>query len=135
MSEETFIDKLAFIYISNKKILMTLSKSKDTYYIPGGKRDPGESDFEALIREVKEELTVDLIPGTISHYGTFTAQAHGKPAGVMVRMTCYTSDFYGTLEPSSEIEKMDYYTYSQRNIVGPVDQIIFDDLNSKGLID
>jgi 8-oxo-dGTP diphosphatase len=135
MSEETFIDKLAFIYISNKKILMTLSKSKDTYYIPGGKRDPGESDFEALIREVKEELTVDLIPGTISHYGTFTAQANGKPAGVMVRMTCYTSDFDGTLEPSSEIEKMDYYTYSQRNIVGPVDQIIFDDLNSKGLID
>lgn len=130
-----FIDKLAYIYIKDKQILMTLSKSKDTYYIPGGKREEGESDQEALSREVKEELTVAIIPETIKHYGTFEAQAHGKPIGTIVRMTCYQADYKGELQPSSEIQDIAYYTYAQRNFVGPVDQLIFDDLKQKGLID
>ncbi len=35
------IDKLAFIFINNRKVLSTLSKGKDTFYIPGGKREEG----------------------------------------------------------------------------------------------
>lgn len=134
MTNNQYIDKLAFLYFVDKKLLMTLSQGKDTYYIPGGKREAGESDIEALSREVREELTVDLIPDTVKHYGTFTAQAHGKPLGVLVRMTCYTADFSGDLQPSSEIQDIAYYTYAQRDIVGPVDQLIFDDLHAKGLL-
>lgn len=132
---QNFIDKLAYIFIQDRKILMTLSKGKDTYYIPGGKREGDETDYEALIREVKEELTVDLIVETIQHYGTFEAQAHGKPEGTIVRMTCYQAEYMGELQPSQEIESLDYYTYAQRDQVGPVDQIIFDDLKEKDLID
>lgn len=29
------IDKIAFIYLKNGKILSTLSKGKDVYYMPG----------------------------------------------------------------------------------------------------
>lgn len=130
-----FIDKLAYIYIQDKQILMTLSKGKDTYYIPGGKREEGESDVEALAREVREELTVEIIPETITHYGTFEAQAHGKPAGTIVRMTCYEAQYEGQLKASSEIQDIAYYTYAQRDIVGPVDQLIFDDLKEKDLIE
>lgn len=135
MTEKTFIDKLAFIFIKDRQILMTLSKGKDTYYIPGGKREGNETDIEALSREVEEELTVKIIPETVEHYGTFEAQAHGKPEGTVVRMTCYEADFDSELQPSSEIQDIAYYTYAQREIVGPVDQIIFDDLKEKNLID
>jgi len=41
---KNFIDKLAWIYIKDKKILSTRSQSKDTYYIPGGKREGEETD-------------------------------------------------------------------------------------------
>lgn len=135
MTEQTFIDKLAFIYIKNRQILMTLSKGKDIYYIPGGKREGNETDIEALSREVEEELTVKIIPATVKHYGTFEAQAHEKPDGTIVRMTCYEADFTGELQPSSEIQDIAYYSYARRDIVGPVDQIIFDDLKKKSLID
>lgn len=81
------IDKLAWLYIQNKQLLGARSKGKNTYYIPGGKREAGESDEQALIREIKEELSVDLIPSTIKYAGTFKAQADGKPDGVMVKMT------------------------------------------------
>ena len=133
--EKNYIDKLAFIEIRDRKVLETCSYGKDKWYIPGGKREAGESDDQALIREMKEELLVDLVPETIKHCGTFEAQAHGKPEGTMVRMTCYTAKYNGTLSPSAEVEKLDWFGYSKRNDVSPVDQLIFDDLEAKNLID
>lgn len=133
--DKTFIDKLAFIEIQNKKILVSLSRGKDTWYIPGGKREKGESDQEALVREVEEELTVALNPRTIKFYGVFEAQAHGKPEGTIVRMTCYTASYEGVLKASSEIDKIDFFSYSQIDLTAPVDHLIIDDLKKKNLID
>jgi len=133
--EKTYVDKLAFIEIRDRKVLETCSYGKDKWYIPGGKRDGNETDQEALVREMKEELLVDLIPEMIKYYGTFEAQAHGKPEGTVVRMTCYTGQYRGELSPSAEVEKMDWFDYSKRNEVSLVDQLIFDDLKSKNLID
>ncbi len=129
------IDKIALIHIKDKKVLVTLSKGKDTWYQPGGKRESGEKDEETLTRELKEELSVDIIPSTIKYYGTFQAQAHGKPTGVIVKMTCYTARFDGNLKASSEIDKFDYFPYSRKNETSAVDHIIFDDLKEKGLIE
>lgn len=92
---KTYIDKLAFIDIQDKQILSTLSKGKDVWYIPGGKREGNETDKEALIREIKEELSVAIIAETIRYYGTFEAQSHGKSEGTIVRMTCYEAKFLG----------------------------------------
>lgn len=131
---KTFIDKLAFIYIKDKKILTTLSYGKDAWYIPGGKREGKESDIEALKREVKEELTIDLKEKTIKHYGTFEAQAHGKPEGTTVRMTCYTAGFDGEIKPAAEIEKISFMDSSTKEPLSPVDYLIFADLKSKELI-
>ncbi|HCI80446.1 MAG TPA: DNA mismatch repair protein MutT, partial [Ktedonobacter sp.] len=76
------IDKLAWIHIVDRRILSTRSKGKDTYYIPGGKREQGETDEATLIREIREELSIDLLPGSITFFGTFQAQAHGQAEGV-----------------------------------------------------
>ena len=129
------IDKIAFIYIKDGKILSTLSKGKDTYYIPGGKREGNETDEQTLIRECKEELTIDIKKETIKYYGTFEAQAHGKAEGILVRMTCYMAEFDGDLKPDSEIQEMIWLDYSNLNVkISPVDQLIFKDLYDKGFI-
>ena len=128
------IDKIAFIYLKDGKILSTLSKGKDTYYIPGGKREGTEADDETLIRECKEELTIDIIKDTIKYYGTFEAQAHGKSEGVLVKMTCYMADFKGEIEASSEIQEIRWLDYSNLDIISPVDKLIFKDLYEKKLI-
>lgn len=132
---KTFIDKLAYIHIKDKKILVTLSKGKDTWYIPGGKRELDETDTQALQREVKEELTVELVPETIKKYGVFEAQAHGKPEGTIVRMTCYTGEYIGKISASSEIEKFEYFEYARKLETSLVDHLIFDDLKNKNLIE
>ena len=129
------VDKIAWIYIKDKKILSTLSKGKDTYYIPGGKRELYENDVETLLREIKEELSVDILTDTIRYYGTFKAQAHGKKEGIIVKMSCYTADFKGKLKEDSEIEKIVWLTYNDIDKISPVDKLIFEDLYNKGLID
>jgi 8-oxo-dGTP diphosphatase len=126
------IDKIAWILLDGGRILSTRSRGKDVYYLPGGKREPGESDAQTLVREVKEELTVDVRPETAARLGTWEAQAHGQADGVTVRMTCYTGEHTGTPAPSSEIEEIAWLGYADRARVSPVDQLIFDDLHAAG---
>ena len=130
----TVIDKVAFLYLQDGKILSTRSKGKDKYYIPGGKREAGESDIETLVREVKEELSVDIIESSAKLYGVFEAQAHGKAEGVIVKMTCYTAEFDGELEADSEIAEIVWLTMADIESVSPVDKLIFADLKQKGLL-
>jgi 8-oxo-dGTP diphosphatase len=125
----TVIDKIAWIRLENGAILSSRSRGKDVYYLPGGKREPGESDIDTLTREVQEELSVTIAADTATHLGTFEAQAHGHPAGTIVRMTCYTADYRGSLQPASEIEEIVWLTHADRHRVSPVDQIIFDHLH------
>ena len=128
------IDKIALIYIKDKKILTTLSKGKDTYYLPGGKREKNEKDEDTLVRESKEELTIDIDVNSIKYYGTFEAQAHGKAEGIIVKMTCYIANFTGKIQPSSEIQEVRWLGYNDLDLISPVDRLIFKDLFENGII-
>ena len=60
----TPIDKIAWIRLEDGKVLSTRSRGKDVYYFPGGKREPGETDLEAQVREIREEFDVAIAPGS-----------------------------------------------------------------------
>ncbi len=126
------IDKLAWIETQRGQILSTRSRGKDKYYIPGGKREPGESDEQALVREVLEELSVQLTSDSMAYVGTFEAQADGHPEGTTVRMTCYRASYTGTLKPSSEIEALRWLNDGDRDLIAEVDHLIFDFLKERG---
>ena len=126
------IDKIAWLELAEGRILSTRSRGKDVYYLPGGKREPGETDVETLVREVAEELAVAIDPATAIHEGVFTAQAHGHRDGVVVQMTCYSAAHEGTPKASSEIAEVRWLTYADRPKVSPVDQLIFDHLHGTG---
>lgn len=129
------IDKIALIVIQNGKVLSTKSKGKKKYYLPGGKRELGESDEETLIREIKEELSVDILLDSVKYLGTFKAQSDQMQTGVIVKMTCYSANFRGFLKPNNEIEEIIWLNYSDYNSVSAVDKIIFDFLKSQGQLD
>ena len=127
------IDKLAWIHVENGRVLCARSRNKDTFFLPGGKREAGESDEQALIREIREELSVTI--ALKDHLGVFEAQAHGQPEGVMVRMTCYRGDYSGELRPAAEIEEIAWLTYADRHRMSLVAQHIFDWLRDQRLLD
>ncbi|WP_328644863.1 NUDIX domain-containing protein [Amycolatopsis sp. NBC_00348] len=128
------IDKIAWLHLVDGRILSIRSRGKDVYYLPGGKREPGETDAQTLVREVREEVSVAITEPTIAPAGVFEAQADGKASGVVVRMTCFTAEYTGTLVASSEIEEITWLAYEDRDRVSAVDKIIFDHLHQTGLL-
>jgi 8-oxo-dGTP diphosphatase len=118
------IDKIALIILENGKILSTKSIGKNKYYIPGGKRENNETDHQTLIREIKEELSVDILHETIEYIGTFIAQSDGDTVGVNVNMTCYKADYLGVLQHNNEIEEIRWLSYNDLDIISEVDKII-----------
>jgi 8-oxo-dGTP diphosphatase len=123
------IDTVAWVRLENGRILCARPRGKSVFYIPGGKREGTEDDLQTLLREITEELTVVLQPGTVRHVGTYEA---GHPDGAVVRMSCYAGDYTGTLEASSEIDELAWFSYADRPRVPPVDQLLFDDLHAVG---
>jgi 8-oxo-dGTP diphosphatase len=126
------IDKVAWVHIENGRVLSTRSRGKDTFYLPGGKREPGESDEACVRREIREELAVELHPDTLRKLGVFEAQAHGNAAGVGIKMACYDAEYTGELRASAEVEEFVWLTYADRERCAPVDKIIFDWLRDCG---
>ncbi|MBL1068087.1 NUDIX domain-containing protein [Streptomyces sp. 7-21] len=128
------IDTVAWVHVRDGRVLGARSRGRTLFYVPGGKREPGESDQQALLREVTEELSVSLLPGTVRHFGTYTGPADGQPDGTLVRMACYTADYRGTLAASREIEEIAWLSLADRHRTAPVDHAVFDDLAAAGYL-
>lgn len=76
MDEHNYDDNLSeilrvairgIIFINGK--LLMIEDSFGEVKLPGGGMEPGEDDYRALIREVKEETGYDVIPESIKPFG------------------------------------------------------------------
>jgi len=130
---EYCFDKIALLCIRDRKVLMARSKGKEHFYMPGGKRDEGETDIECLVRECREELGVEVDPKSAFLYGVFSSFSYvDKP---LAKLTMYQANFKGTLTPTSEIESIDWMSYKDREKAIGSGRILLDELYWKGLID
>lgn len=128
------IDKLGLLYIKDNKVLVARSRGKSRYYIPGGKRENSETDQEALVREISEELSVQLILDSLQMFDIFRAQADGKSPEEIVQVTCYQAEVHGTLQPGNEIEELRWVSYEDRHLCSPVTQQILEAAKQRNLI-
>jgi 8-oxo-dGTP diphosphatase len=129
------IDKLAWLHVVDRRLLVVRSRGRRACYLPGGKREPGESDAQALQREIREELTVELQEGTLQQVGVFRAQADGQPDGVEVVLTCYRAEYRGRLAPAAEIESVLWLRHGDRGLCSPAGQRVLDWAKQRDLID
>ncbi|MDC1205566.1 NUDIX domain-containing protein [Candidatus Pacebacteria bacterium] len=129
------IYKSAWIHVAERKLLFVRAKGNDTFYIPGGKKDEGETDEMALIREIQEELSVDLLRESIIFQKKFISPAHGKHEDTTLEMMCYFADFTGKPMPSNEIEQMTWYCHADRAKTSGARTAILDWLKEEDLID
>lgn len=132
------IDKLAWLHIVDRRVLFARSAGKRAPYLPGGKRDPGETDEAALLREIREELSVNLDPGSLAFAGEFRAQADGKDEGTLVRMRCYRGLLSGgnqVIQAAAEIEEVMWLTHADRLACSAVGKRVLDWLKGQDLID
>lgn len=94
---------ICLVVIEDGKLLLV--KKNETWIIPGGKLESGESDKDCLIREFKEELPLleievgeyfDLIKGITPH------------SKKEIEVKIYFGNVEGKLKPSSEINDVKF---------------------------
>ena len=135
---KSLIETVALIHIKDKKLLLVRAKSKKAFYMPGGKKEKGEDEETALIREIKEEIGVDIEKNTIKFFGIFEAQAYSKEKGVIVRISCYRASHTGQIRPLAEIAETEYFTsaqYGRKDETAPAVRLIFNALKERKLIE
>ena len=128
------IDRVSVLIVKDGKLLSARSRGKEVFYIPGGKREPGESDRETLLRETREELGVGLLSDSIVFFGAFTGPAHGKPAGTVLCNRCYLAEPDGIPIPSSEVEELRWQGMEALSSLPPADEKVYRALFEQGLI-
>jgi len=126
------IDKVAWVHVRDGRLLGVRSHGKSTFYMPGGKRETGESDEACLVREIAEELGVALRAETLRPAGVFEAQADGKPEGTLVRIACWSGEFDGTLAAHAEIAELAWLSWAERERWSPAAQLIVDEMHRRG---
>jgi 8-oxo-dGTP diphosphatase len=129
------IDKLAWLTFHDRRVLATRSAGRVLFYLPGGKREAGETDAQALAREVREELTVELVADSLTRFGAFSEQADGKPEGTLVHLTCYTGEARGTLTAAAEIEELAWLGTSDHARCSAAFKVVLRELAARGLVD
>ncbi|WP_030802884.1 GNAT family N-acetyltransferase [Streptomyces sp. NRRL S-337] len=80
---------VSWLHVREGRLLSVRTRGNDTFYLPGGKYEPGESAPEALSRELSEELGLDVPAGTLTEAFVIHDVAHGKN-GRRLHMTCFT---------------------------------------------
>ncbi len=128
------IDKLVLIHIVDRKVLFVRSYNEEFFYTAGGKREQGETDEQALVREIRQELDVELDPSSMKFLETFFDPVHDKPE-LTLKLTCYSAKITGDPHPSSEIEEMAWIDTSTTIKITPTGKKVLQFLKDKGLID
>ena len=132
VGENWTVDALAWVRIEERRLLAVRSVGKSAFYLPGGKREAGESDLDALLREVREELTVSLLPDTVVGVGTYRAPAHDYPAGTSVDLVCYSGDFEGEIKAAAEIEEVAWLGIEDLERCAPAVRLVMEELQERG---
>ena len=101
---------VGLVHRMDGRALLVRARWHAAFYLAGGKIEPGETELEALHREVAEELGVGLRAGTESFVGRYVTDAYGQGEGVRVDLACYSAELTGEPQPAAEIAEMAWMT-------------------------
>ncbi|SFF06115.1 ADP-ribose pyrophosphatase YjhB, NUDIX family [Pedobacter antarcticus] len=125
------------VVLRDEKLLLAYSRNKKAWYLPGGKIDQGETSLEAIQREIKEELDIDLVANNLKLYTHITAPAFGENTNIQMEQDCFLYKLTEEIKPTNEIEEVAYFnleTYLSEPVQVPGVISIFKQLIADRLI-
>lgn len=134
----TDIRKMMGILIKDRKVLVTRTRGKDIFVGPGGKITEHESDRDALIRELREELQIDVTPKDLRDFGSYTAIAAGEENKTVFAHVFLVHNWRGEIFAANEVEEVRWLTSKKEKGIklgSIIENEIIPQLKIMGLID
>ena len=100
---------IAAVVLRNEagEALTVRKRGTSMFMFPGGKPEAGESPVEAGVREVREELGLDLSPADLMTVGEWHTDAANEPGHALhSHVFLRTVPLEGTPTPAAEIEEL-----------------------------
>lgn len=131
------IHKISAMVIQDNKLLMVKKVGKQTWTTLGGKPEEGETEEEALHREINEEIHCNA--KIIKKLDDFVTDAHHHK-GFTVKLSTYLVELLGEINlDDPELEKADFIPkeYEEKGIKLPpsMTEQVIPFLKKEGLID
>ena len=103
--------------VLRERRLLVVSKqaAPDVFYLPGGKPEPGESLEQAMRREVREELGVDVVEA--QHF--LDVEAPAAIERVPMHLTVYRVSVDGEPALNAELAALDWVADAAKPGLGP----------------
>ncbi|WP_457492248.1 NUDIX hydrolase [Tardiphaga sp. P5_C7] len=108
MSSHREIVKIGLAVTDGARLLLVRKRGGRSYILPGGKPEQGESDFQALAREVEEELGCSIDTYSVQYLGAFSDVA-ADLENTIVTVRLYAARLIGAPTPTSEIEQLEWF--------------------------
>lgn len=99
------------------RFLLVRKNGADKFMQPGGKPEPGEDSVTALVRELAEELLIDVPPDELAPWGTFEADAANEPGHHLVAEV-FGLRLEGEPTPAAEIAEARWFTRQEALALG-----------------
>ncbi|HBA36363.1 TPA: hypothetical protein DCZ15_00650 [Candidatus Falkowbacteria bacterium] len=102
-----YFNKIGLLYLNDdqsKFLVCEKDNFTSDFIMPGGQVDDGENNEECLVREIKEELDVDMDKTSLIFIKEYVDVAAGDPTKD-VSIKLYEGKIIGEPKPSAEIIK------------------------------
>jgi 8-oxo-dGTP diphosphatase len=108
----------------DRRLLLVRVRDNPHWYLPGGKIEPPETPGQAVVREVAEELQIELVDSTLEYKFTVVGPAYRQAGDV--QLLCFSAEWRNDPKPSGEVRDVAWLGEESFTLFAPAVQVLFD---------
>lgn len=104
-------------------------RDNELWYLPGGTIEDGETPVDTLIREIAEELNVEIQESTVEADRVVVGPALGRVGEV--ELNCFRARWVGDVRATAEVTEVAYLEFDRTEKMAPAVRLLVEQLQGR----